>query len=259
MPSSATPGTPSPELRRFCLALEEFRRTPEGRVRTSEEFLQSFFPHDAEIVADQILRYIPRETRAKIIAGWKIRGPKTALRDDDVKVERVVYDHLVSGDIDHVAFESGIAPEVVIQSVPLTEWWLFWRTGKLSASVLVHALTVAREQKLFDAKWFLDHLVASEGDATGIDVFAPKLSKEDLTAWVRAIATTSNATAEGIIGALGWDKVFSTLTVSTLLILLDALITRIGLSMDLPTGLEDEIDLESTFVQNAEERRESRK
>lgn len=228
-------------------------------MRTSEEFLASFFPHDSEIVADQLFRYISREHRAKIISGWKIRGPKTALLDDDVKTEKVVYDHLIAGDIDHVIVEEGVSPEVLIESVPLTEWWIFWRTGKLSAPVLVHALEVARTQKLYDAKWFLEHVVAGEGDAKGIDVMAPKLSKEDLTAWVRAIASQSNATPDGIMNALGWDKAFATLGVSTLLILLDALITRIGLAMDLPTDLEDHEDLESTYVQSSAEKREARK
>ncbi|MGH7284598.1 MAG: hypothetical protein ACRELY_23990 [Polyangiaceae bacterium] len=255
-PNSARP---TPELRKFCLALEHYRRTPEGRVRTSEEFLASFFPHDSEIVADQIFRYIARDTRAKILAGWKIRGPKTALLDDDVKTEKVVYDHLMAGDIDHAVFEEGISPDVLVASVPLTEWWIFWRTGRLSAAVLVYALTVAREQKLLDAKWFLENVVATEGDARGIDVFAPKLTKEDLSAWIRMIAKSSNATPEGIMTALGWDKALASLSVSSLMILLDGLITRIGLALDLPTDLEDQVDLERTVVQSWSEKKEARK
>jgi hypothetical protein len=249
----------SAELRRFCLALEEYRRTPEGRVRDSQEFLLSFFPHDGDIVADQVFRYISRETRAKIISGWKIRGPKAALRDDDAKVEEVVHDSLRSGDLDHVMFEEGISPEVLINSVPLTEWWIFWRTGKLSSSILTHALLVARDQKLLGATWFLDHVMATDGDARGIDVFASKLSKEDLTAWVRKIASTANATPDGIVDALGWEKILGSLPVSSLMILLDGLITRIGLSLHLPTDLEDETDMERTIVQSSAERKQLRK
>jgi hypothetical protein len=251
--------TPSVELRRFCLALEQFRRTPEGRVRTAEEFVLSFFPHDGDIVADQLFRYISRETRAQIISGWKIRGPKTALRDDDAKVEEVIHDSLRAGDLEPGMFEAGISPEVLINSVPLTEWWIFWRTGKLSASILTHALLVARDQQLLGAAWFLDHVMATDGEARGIDVFASKLTKEDLTAWIRTIASTANATPEGIVSALGWEKILAGLPVSSLMILLDGLITRIGLSLHLPTDLEDETDMERTVVQTWAERKQLRK
>ena len=37
---------------KFCLALEEHRRTPEGRVRTSQEMLATFFPHDEKSCTD---------------------------------------------------------------------------------------------------------------------------------------------------------------------------------------------------------------
>lgn len=258
---SATPlsTVPSLELRRFCLALEEYRRTPEGRVRTSEELVGSFFPHDREIVADQIFRYMAKETRAAILSGWKIRGPKTALRDDDAKVEEVVHDALLAGDIDATAFETGITAELLVNSVPLTEWWIFWRTGKLSAPVLVHALLIARDQKLLDAAWFLDNVVATEGEARGIDVFAPKLSKEDLSAWVRAIASSGNATPEGVVTALGWEKILGALPVSSLLLLIDGLIRRIGLSLDLPASLANETDVERTVVQSWSEKKQIRK
>jgi hypothetical protein len=251
--------TPSAELRRFCLALEEFRRTPEGRVRDSQEFVLSFFPHDGDIVADQVFRYMPRELRGPILSGWKIRGPKTALRDDDAKVEEVVHDALRAGDIDHAVFEEGISPTNLINSVPLTEWWIFWRTGKLTSQILVHALLVARDQKLLSAGWFLDHVMATEGDARGIEVFASKLSKDDLTMWVREIAKSGNASSEGIVAALGWEKILASLPVSSLMILIDGLITRIGLSLHLPASLEQETDVERTVVQTWTERKQLRK
>ncbi|MEO8878075.1 MAG: hypothetical protein ABI461_20960 [Polyangiaceae bacterium] len=249
---------PTAELRRYCLALEELRRTPEGRVRNSEELVASFFPHDGDIVADQLFRYMPNETRAGIISGWKIRGPKAALRDDDAKVEEVVHDALLAGDLDATAFESGVTAEILIQSVPLTEWWIFWRTGKLSAAILVRALLIARDQKLLAASWFLEN-VSGDGEAHGIDVFAPKLSKDDLATWVRQIAATGNATSEGVVNALGWEKILATLSVSSLLLLMDGLIRRIGLSLDLPADLANETDVERTVVQTWSERKQLRK
>src|SRR5687767_6372049 len=39
---------------KFCLAVEEHRRTPEGRVRTSQEFLNHFFPYDDAKAKDQL-------------------------------------------------------------------------------------------------------------------------------------------------------------------------------------------------------------
>jgi hypothetical protein len=251
--------TPSVELRRFCLALEEFRRTPEGRVRTSEELVQSFFPHDGDIVADQLFRYMPKETRGPILSGWKIRGPKTALRDDDAKIEQVVHDSFRSGDLTHEMFEAAVTPELLINAVPLTEWWIFWRTGKLTPAILVHALLVAHDQKLLSAGWFLDHVMASEGDARGIEVFASKLSKDDLTTWIREIAKSGNASSEGIVSALGWEKILTALSVSSLMILIDGLITRIGLSLHLPSQLEEETDVERTVVQTWSERKQLRK
>jgi hypothetical protein len=254
----ATP-TSSVELRRFCLALEEYRRTPEGRVRTSEELVASFFPHDGDIVADQLFRYMPKETRGPIISGWKIRGPKAALRDDDDKIEEVVHDSFRSGDLTHEMFEESITPELLINAVPLTEWWIFWRTGKLTSQILVHALLVAHDQKLLSAGWFLDHVMSPDGDSRGIDVFASKLSKEDLTTWIREIATRGNASSEGIVTALGWEKILTALPVSSLMILIDGLITRIGLSLHLPSQLEEETDMERTVVQSWSDRKQLRK
>src|SRR6185437_16698092 len=71
---------------KFCLALEEHRRTPDGRVRTSQELVTSFFPHDEKSCTDRIFKYLPNDARGPIIAAWGIRGIKAALRDDDGKV-----------------------------------------------------------------------------------------------------------------------------------------------------------------------------
>src|SRR5271165_2852461 len=80
---------------KFCLALEEHRRTPEGRVRTSQELMAAFFPHDEKICTDRIFKFLPPEARGPIIAAWGIRGIKSALRDSDEKIQTVVHDALV--------------------------------------------------------------------------------------------------------------------------------------------------------------------
>jgi hypothetical protein len=249
----------SAQLTRFCLALEEYRRTPEGRVRTSEEFLGHFFPHDQDIAADLILRLIPKEIRGPILSGWGIRGAKAALTDSDEKVEQIVADALRAGDVDHVAFEAALTPQIVITALPLSEWWMFWRTGRLSGPVLSRAVILAHELGLFDATWFLDALVGSDVHTRGIDVFAPRLPKQDLAAWVHQIAATGDATAEGIVRALGWAKLLEHTSASALLGVLDALVKKVGLLFELPDAFAAVDDLESTFVSSWEDRKADRK
>src|SRR5580693_7507795 len=41
---------------KFCLTLEEHRRTAEGRVRTPQEFVEHFFPNDEKGVTDRVFR-----------------------------------------------------------------------------------------------------------------------------------------------------------------------------------------------------------
>jgi hypothetical protein len=246
-------------LTRFCLALEAYRRTPEGRVRSSEEFLAHFFPHDQDIAADLILRLMPNEVRGPILAGWGIRGAKAALTDTNEKVEQVVHDALRAGDLDHVAFEAALTPELVITALPLSEWWMFWRTGRLSAPILSRAVITAHEHGLFDARWFLDALVASDGHTRGIDVFAAKLPKPELAAWVHNIAEAGDATPEGIVKALGWPKLLEHTSTSGMLGVLDAMVKKVGLLFELPDALAAVDDLESTFVSSWEDRKADRK
>ena len=112
---------------KFCLAMEEHRRTDAGRVRTSKEFVRSFFPYDEAKAEDRLFLHIPQEVRGPVISQWGIRGAKAALRDDDEKVKDVVHDALVSGDIDENAFEEGVTPEIFIDWMPL--WAFCTRAG----------------------------------------------------------------------------------------------------------------------------------
>ena len=192
---------------KFCLALEEHRRTGDGRVRTSQEFLAAFFPHDDKASTDKLFKHMPNEVRGPIVAAWGIRGVKAALRDDDAKIQQVVHDAVVAGDVDHQTFEDGVTPETLVRWVPLAELWAFWRGGKLTKQAIHKALATAYELYLFDARWFLDALSARGGALKGTDVLADGLSKDDLTQWVRRIYETADGTPKGIVASLGWDKI----------------------------------------------------
>ncbi|MGD0674971.1 MAG: hypothetical protein ABSC94_06095 [Polyangiaceae bacterium] len=219
---------------KFCLALEEHRRTPDGRVRTSQEMLSTFFQHDDRSCTDRILKYLPNDVRGPIIAAWGIRGIKAALRDSDDKVQSVVFDALVAGDIDHVAFEDGLGPETIVRWVPLADWWAFWRGGKLTKQAIHKALSTAYELYLFDARWFLDTIHAKGGAIKGTDVLADGLTKEDLTGWIRRIHETGDGTPKGLVSALGWDKIVTKTANDVLVAVLDAMVAKVGLVLGTP-------------------------
>ena len=90
---------------RFCLAMEEHRRTEAGRVRTAREMVDFFFPRAQGTAEDRIFLHMPPEVRGPIVSGWGVRGAKSALRDSDEKIREVVYDALAAGDIAEAIFE----------------------------------------------------------------------------------------------------------------------------------------------------------
>ncbi len=214
---------------KFCLALEEHRRTPEGRVRTSQEMIATFFPHDEKVCTDRIFKYLPNEVRGPIVAAWGIRGIKAALRDDDEKVQSVVHDALVAGDVDPAVFEDGLTAETLVRWVPLADLWAFWRAGKMTKQALHKALATAYELYLFDARWFLDTITAKGGSIKGTDVLADGLSKEELSQWIHRIHETADGTPKGIVAALGWDKIVAKSANEVLVAVLDAMVTKVGL------------------------------
>jgi hypothetical protein len=214
---------------KFCLALEEHRRTPDGRVRTSQELVTSFFPHDDKSCTDRIFKYIPNDSRGPIIAAWGIRGIKAALRDSDEKIQSVVHDALVAGDVDHTAFEEGLGAETLVRWVPLGDLWSFWRGGKLTKQAIHKALSTAYELYLFDARWFLDTIQAKGGAIKGTDVLADGLEKADLSAWIRRVHETGDGTPKGLVAALGWDKIVAKTANEVLIAVLDAMVAKVGL------------------------------
>lgn len=218
-------------LTKFCLAVEEHRRTNEGRVRSSTEFLQHFFPFSDAGSNDLVFRYLPREVRGPILGKWGIRGLKAALRDSDEKVESVVYDALTAGDIDADSFEQGLPAETLIQWVPLASWWSLWRGGKLSKKAMLKAFETAYGLALFDAKWFLDTIESRNGKLRGTDVIAEGLTKADLTEWIRRIHESGNGSPTGLIAAIGWDKIITQTPNDVLGAALDAYAAKTGLSI----------------------------
>jgi hypothetical protein len=224
-----TPNDLSAAVPKFCLAVEEFRRTTEGRVRTPQEFLQHFFPHDANKVTDRVFKFLPNEIRGPVLTSWGLRGAKSALKDTDEKVQSVVWDALLAGDIDHDAFEQAILSDVVVRWVPLGDWWTFWRGGKLSKLAIQKALDAGYEMGLFDAKWFFDTIEGPGGKLKGTDVISEGLTKAELTEWVRKIHASGDGSPKGMLGAIGWERVVSKTPNDVLIKVLDAFAQKANL------------------------------
>ena len=214
---------------RFCLAMEEARRTEAGRVKSAKELVDHFFPHDAAKAVDRLFVHLPREVRAPIVAGWGIRGAKAALRDDDDRIRGVIHDALLAGDIDPTIFEEGVTPGIVADWAPLGDWWGFWRSGMLSGAPTQRALASARELGLFDDRWFLANLDGRGGRLKGTDTIADTLTKEQIVSWVRAIHASGDGSPAGIVAALGWDVILKKTSQEALLFALDALAKKVGL------------------------------
>jgi hypothetical protein len=213
----------------FCLAMEEHRRTDAGRVRTAREMLDFFFVRSASGVDDRIFVHIPPTVRGPILAAWRVRGLKSAVRDSDEKVRQVVLDALTAGDIDETLFEEGIDQQALVDWIPLTDWWTFWRTGKLTGTAIQRALAVGRELGLFDDQWLLQNLEGRGGKLKGTDTICDTLSKDQVVAWVRKLHESGDGSPTGIVGALGWELLLSRTSQEALLFALDALALKVGL------------------------------
>jgi hypothetical protein len=221
---------PQNAVTKFCLAMEELRRTDGGRVKNAKDFVDYFFPYDESRATDQLFVHLPREVRAPVVAGWGIRGAKAALRDDDERIRSVVHDAILAGDIDAGVFEEGVTASIVTSWVPLGEWWFFWRSGKVSGVPAQKALATARELGLFDDRWFLENLEGRGGRLKGTDTIADTLSKEQIVAWVRGLHASGDGSPAGLVAALGWETILTKTAQEALLFALDALAKKIGLA-----------------------------
>lgn len=219
-------------LSAFCLEIEKHRRTPEGRVRNAEGFLHFYFPRlaDGKAATDRLFTHLPREVRGPIVAGWRIRGLKAALRDDDERVSEVVLDALQAGDLDAAMFEQGLVPETLIDYVPLDEWWQFWRGTALPNAAVQKALATARAMNLIDDAWFLANVEGRGGKLKGTDAVSDTLTKDDIIGWIRGIHASGDATPSGIVAARGWDNVLAKTSPDALLAVLDAFARKVHLT-----------------------------
>jgi hypothetical protein len=217
---------------KFCLAMEDHRRTEAGRVRTAKEFVAHFFPYDEAKAKDQLFLHMPNDVRGPVLAKWGIRGAKAALKDDDDRVKLVVHDALVAGDIDEAIFEEGIESAILIDWIVLAEWWSFWRHGRLTGIAIQKALATARELGLIDDKWFLLNVQGRGGKLKGTDVLCDTLSKDQIVAWVRKLHEGGDGSPAGIIAAIGWDTVLAKTAQDALLFALDQFARKAGLALD---------------------------
>jgi hypothetical protein len=224
---------------RLCLALEEDRRTPEGRTRSSKEFREHFFSFDERSATDRLLARMPNDVRGPILAAWGVRGPKSAVRDTDDKVREVVWEALVAGDLDDYFFEEGLAPGVVVRWADLADWWAFWRAGPLGKRALRLALSRAHELRLLDAETVLEALRARAGADHGVAAIAAGLGREQLAAWVSAIAAGGDASPDGLVAALGWDALAQAVSDDALLAVVDAVGAAAGLAPPRPIRRPD--------------------
>ena len=224
-------------LVRFCVAIEEHRRTPEGRVRTAAQFLAHFFATEGGTPKDEIFRHLPKEIRGPILSSWGIRGAKAALRDDDDKVASVVFDALAAGDLDDEAFESAVTADKLLAWVPLASFWNFWRAGALGKPALLTAFTTAYELKLLDARAFLGDLKSRGGELTSTDVLGASFTKDDLIEWVRRVHASGDGSPKGILEGAGWEKIVQKAPTEALLGALDALAIRLALAEGAPVSL----------------------
>jgi len=214
---------------KFCLVMEEHRRTEAGRVRTAREMVDFFFPRSQGTAEDRIFRHIPPDVRGPIVSGWGVRGARSAVRDSDEKIRDVVCDALAAGDVDEAMFEAGVSAQVLIDWAPLAEWWSFWRTGKLTGVAIQKALAVGRELGLFDDRWFLQNVDGRGGKLKGTDTLCDTLSKDQIVAWIRKVHESGDGSPAGLVTALGWETVLSKTSQEALLFALDALAKKIGL------------------------------
>ncbi|MDB4941414.1 MAG: hypothetical protein JWP97_948 [Labilithrix sp.] len=237
-------------LSAFCLEIEKHRRTPEGRVRNAEQFLHYYFPRTgsgAAATVDRLFVHLPPEVRGPVIAGWRIRGLKAALRDDDERVKAVVLDALEAGDLDAPTFEGGLGPETVVDYVPLDEWWTFWRGAALPNAAVQKALATARAMHLVDDAWFLENVSGRGGKVRGTDAVCDTLSKDEITAWIKGVHASGDASPAGIVAARGWESILAKTAPEALLAALDAFAAKVHLvtsaSVAPPNGGREPLDL----------------
>jgi hypothetical protein len=150
--------------------------------------------------------------------------------DDDAKVQSVMHDALVAGDVDASLFEEALSADTIMRWIDLSDWWTFWRGGKITKFTILKALESAYELGLFDADWFLASVRGQGGKLRGTDVLAEGLNKADLTEWVRRIHESGDGSPKGLLAALGWDQIVAKTADDVLVSVLDAMALKVSLA-----------------------------
>jgi hypothetical protein len=149
--------------------------------------------------------------------------------DDDDRVKSVVHDALLAGDLDENKFEQGVSAEVLIDWIPLPDWWSFWRSGRIAGAPVQRALAFARELGLFDDAWFLANVKGRGGRLSGTDIVCDTLPKDQVIAWIRGVHVTADGSPAGLVDAIGWDVILAKTSQEALLYALDAFAQKVGL------------------------------
>lgn len=217
-------------LSAFCLEIETYRRTPEGRVRNAENFLDYYFARKGGAANDRLFLHLPPDVRGPIVAEWGIRGKKAALRDDDERIKSVVHDALEADDLDAAKLEGGIAPDVLVDWVPLDEWWAFWRGTSVPNAAVQKALAAARALHLIDDQWFFEAVEGRGGKLRGTDAICDTMTKDEVVAWIKNVHASGDASPAGLVTARGWDALLAKTSAEALLVALDAFARKVHLT-----------------------------
>ncbi len=222
-----------PPNTRFLLELELARRSAQPRSRTAAEFVKHFFPHDEQRAEDRVFRHLPPDVRGPILAGWGLRGLKAALRDSDAKVESLVHEALLAGDLDAERFEESLTPDLLVRHVPSPQVASFVRQVPHTAPSIARILGRAHAASLFDAAWFFAHVTARGGKITGLDAVCDLLSKQEIVEWLKRVHASGDGSPRSWIAALDLELTLAKLPLESLASLLEGLVDTLG-SLDGP-------------------------
>ena len=185
--------------------------------------------------ATRFFKYLPNDVRGPIIAAWGIRGIKAALRDDDDKVQSVVYDALVAGDIDHVAFEDGLArrdPRPLGAARRLVGVLARRQADQAShPQGAVHGLRALSLRRPLVSRHDPGQGRLDQGDRR------PRRRPDEGGPHRRgsaAFTRPADGTPKGIVAALGWDKIVAKTANEVLIAVLDAMVAKVGLVLSAP-------------------------
>ena len=94
-----------------------------------------------------------------------------------------------------------LTAQLLVDWVALTDWWNFWRKGKLTGVAIRKALATARELGLIDDKWFFENLEGRGGRLKGTDVVCDTLTKDQVIGWLKNVHASGDGSPSGLIAS----------------------------------------------------------